>query len=137
MWFSHESVSFNAAFIPPCAATLWLLTGWTLLTTAQLSPALEISTAALIPAHPAPITMQSCMTRKNLLNKKKGETSPPAFFVTPGASPGDFPLKFNIELFYCNLLVFGSGFFKQPLRPFKPDMQGIPVQFLKCGRDPR
>jgi hypothetical protein len=49
----------SAALIPPCAATVWLRVGKTLLMHAVLSPATVVPRVARSPAPPAPTTTTS------------------------------------------------------------------------------
>ena len=49
----------SAALIPPCAATVWLRVGNTLVTQAVLKPAWASPKVARKPAPPAPTTMTS------------------------------------------------------------------------------
>ena len=51
---------FNAAPIPPWAATVWLLVGKTFVIQAVLRPPETMPRVALKPAPPAPTTTTSC-----------------------------------------------------------------------------
>jgi hypothetical protein len=49
----------SAALMPPCAATVWLRVGKTLVTQAVFSPAATMPSVARNPAPPAPSTTTS------------------------------------------------------------------------------
>src|ERR1700741_1265026 len=74
----------SAALIPPCAATVWLRVGNTLVTQAVFNPAATIPSVALSPAPPAPSTITSnewstisyaLGMRELLVNEKQFENS--------------------------------------------------------------
>jgi hypothetical protein len=55
----------SEALMPPCAATVWLRVGNTLVMQAVVSPASARPSVARRPAPPAPITMTSCVWSMN------------------------------------------------------------------------
>lgn len=71
---SQLSSGFNAALMPPAAATEWDRTGWTFETTPTVAPVCAAANAARWPASPAPMIRTSCAGTASLHGGQSGMT---------------------------------------------------------------